>query len=120
MADTRDNVLAKLETASGLGCESIRLDVQIQNIIVGPPIALLIDDVNAVSDAMLEQFSDRLLTPLSRENNALIVLAERGRPYYWTDPMFRLRSEVVELTPFARAEKRKVKEKTRDDCHEQA
>jgi hypothetical protein len=65
------------------------------------PLVLLIDEVNAPDGAFLDELLERVLAPLVRENDILIVLAERGQSLYWPVPEFREKFEEFDLEPFA-------------------
>jgi hypothetical protein len=64
------------------------------------PLALLVDNVNEASESQLDALLERVLAPLVQEKDVLIVLAERGRPHYWTAPEFREKSDEFDLGPF--------------------
>lgn len=64
------------------------------------PLVLLMDDVNEADEKRLEALEEQVLAPLGQKPDVLIVLAERGRPYFWTTPEFREKSDEFDLDPF--------------------
>jgi len=65
------------------------------------PLAVLVDAVEMVDDGFRNELLEWLLAPLAQDSRVLIVLAERGKPSYWSAPQFREKAETYDLPPFS-------------------
>ncbi len=76
--------------------DTIKAQISVQQ----RPLVLLIENIEATKESQLDELLEQVLSPLVQERNALIVLVERGRPHYWSDPAFREKSDERDLEPF--------------------